>query len=248
MKKLMLVITLIPFKFFSQLELKVSLLDRKSNEIETLLKNRFEKEKSKYANLFKIEIINTSDKIIYLPLDTQSYAMPFSENIDDYYTEMNLKDAPDIDNDFGVYAFVYQNNTFIDYMYSSDPFYEGNYLRKLVEKSRKRKKEIQKWAKSKGIKELTLANYNRYLTHNILKIMPNEKYEYKIILNPTIKMVYWNSQRYNYMIDINKPYKIIFKIILPDRLKKLLTPDQKKLKKEMFIGVLESNSIIIEKK
>lgn len=246
MKKLIILFTLLPLEFFSQLELKVSLLDRKSSEIEKLLKNPYEKKESKYANLFKIEITNTSDKIVYLPLDTKSYAIPFSENIDDYYTDKNLKDNADLDNDLGVYAFVYQNDTFIESLPGVSPYYEGHYLKKIEEMSNKRDKEIKKWAKSKDIKDLTMANYNKYLSMNIIKIMPHEKYEYTILFNPLIKMKYIYSKALYYTIDNSKTYKVIFKIILPDRLKRLLTPSQEKLKKEMFSGVLESNPIVIE--
>lgn len=246
MKIILTFLTLLPLLLFSQLELKISLLEKEDYKFENLLKNPLEKEKSQYANIFKIEITNTSDKAIYLPLDTKSYALPFSENIDDYYTDINLKSEPDLDNDLGVYAFIYQNNAFVENDLATPPFYEGRYLKKIVELSKKREKEIKQWANLKGIGDYTLAIYNRYLSHNILKINPQEKYTYNVILNPLIKMKYWYSKRFLYLIDENKPYKIIFKIISSERLKKLLLPSQEKLKKELFYGVVESNPIFID--
>lgn len=246
MKNILVFLSLLPLSLFSQLELKVSLLEKEVYKFENFSKNSFEKEKSELANIFKLEITNNSEKAIYLPLDTKSYALPFSENIEDYFTEINLKNEPDLDNDFGVYAFIYQNNVFVENELVTSPYYEGRHLKKLVKLSKKREKKIKEWANLKGIDDFTLANYNRYLSHNILKIKPHEKYTYYVIINPLIKMKYWYSKRFRYLIDENKPYKIIFKIISSDRLKRLLLPSQEKLKTKLFYGVVESNPIFIE--
>ncbi len=56
MKNILVFLSLLPLSLFSQLELKVSLLEKEGYKFENFSKNSFEKEKSELANIFKLEI------------------------------------------------------------------------------------------------------------------------------------------------------------------------------------------------
>ena len=66
------------------------------------------------GHILEISIINDSEKSISLPLDTLSYALPFTENTKKYYKGEDFIHDPDIFNVLGVYPFVYQKNKFIN--------------------------------------------------------------------------------------------------------------------------------------
>lgn len=197
------------------------------------------------GHILEITLINDSDKEITLPLDTISYALPYTDKINLYYNKPeNIVSNPDIFNSLGIYAFIYQDKQFKEQELATDPFYEEKQLFEKAQISKLRLEKINEWRQIRKIDDQKFATYNWYLVKNMITIKPNQKFKYKIHFNPFSKML--NSLGYEEFYYGLKPetmYEVSFKIILNKNLYQYLTKEDKSKYPNLFMGTISSNQM-----
>ncbi|MDM1553875.1 hypothetical protein HX126_04780 [Chryseobacterium indologenes] len=208
------------------------------------------KEKEYKGFLLEINIRNDSNYPVTLPLDTLSHGMPFTEDLKEYFTSGNgLFSMPDQNHLVGVYGFIHQSGKFIEYDRADDPFYDYKGFEDKAKIMKQREEEIEKWNKSNGIKAFKNDRMNWYLAKSMVIIAPGEEIRYKMFFNPFLKMPYWYSSRdYYYNLNADLPYTLTFKIICTKNLYKHLDLKQKKKYDNLFVGIVESNTLTLTTK
>ncbi|QIY90781.1 hypothetical protein [Chryseobacterium gallinarum] len=231
--------------FYSQLKLVVKELDYEQNKsIMPQGLNTLGIEKEYKGHILELTVINESDNSITFPLDTLSYALPFTEDLNAYYQEQNLILAPDMVNSLAVYGFIYQKGKFFEGALGDEPSYDYPGIMDRNNFREKREKVINEWGLRNNIKDDVMRAYNWYLMKNLITIKPGKKIKYKIYFNPFFKMLNrYGEQEFYYQLNFKLPYKVNFKIICNENLYKLLTTRQRKEYKNLFIGVVESNTL-----
>lgn len=230
--------------FYAQLRLQVKELNYDENL--SLIPGHYsaKENETKYkGHIFEITIENYSDKPVSLPLDTLSFALPFSDNDEDYFTEDNLVSKPDIYNTLGLYAFVYQQK-FIEGSIGDDPLYDAKGFEDLAKINEERVKHIQIWNEQNQIPDKNNP-YNWYISKSFITIASGQVLRYVIHFNPFLKMHYWYSQREFYDLHYNKPYSVTFKLIRPKILYRFLTAEQRKAYPHIYVGSVTSNTLFI---
>lgn len=200
------------------------------------------------GHIIEITISNTSDKHVSLPIDTASYAIPFTDNIELYYNgKPNIISKGDLYNVLGAYPFIYQKGIFKDFDAGTDPFYEEEQLieKRKIENARLQK--IKEWKETKKITDELFATYNWYMMTHMVTILPHEKISYKLYFNPFLKkMSEYSDRLYCYQLDSKIPYNVTFNLILNKNLYQFLTIKDKKKYPDLFIGTISSNSLIFK--
>lgn len=204
---------------------------------------------SKYrGHIFEISLINDSEKSISFPLDTLSYALPYSENRRDYYRNNDFPKEPDLFNVLAVYPFVYQKNKFVTngFDLAYDP------IDILPRSDQKAKDELKNYRsnKIKGWKEKNKFNsdlqsvYNWYILNNMITIAPKSEIKYKIYFNPFLKRQdLFDYHEFYWPLDSSINYQVAFKIILNKKLYQFLTEENKKKFPNLFTGVVTSETL-----
>ncbi|MGH1518672.1 hypothetical protein [Chryseobacterium sp. JK1] len=196
------------------------------------------------GHLLEISVWNDSDQSVSLPLDSLSFGLGFSENLQEYFIGDGLLSVPDLNHLLGVYGFVYQSGKLIEPERADDPFYDYKGFEDIAKIEKQRNKEIKKWNQINQIKDVRDITMNWYLSKNIITLAPGKEFKYTLFFNPYLKMPYWYSSRDYYdQLNPNLPYTLTFKIICNENLYKLLDPEQKKKYKNLFVGVIESNAL-----
>lgn len=230
--------------FYSQLKLEVKELNYEQHKF--LIPNHYtalEEEKNNRGHILELILTNNSDQRITLALDTTNYALPFTENLKAYYLNYNLVSTPDLDNSLSAYGFIYQSNNFFDRERNSQDL-DNTALRKKKIIMDQRDKTILMWAKTNNITSNTAKVYNLYLVNNMIKIEKKSSIKYKIYFNPFLKMPHWYSfQDFYYQLNPKLPFELQFKIICDENLYKFLTFNQRKKYKNLFTGIIESNTL-----
>lgn len=257
MKNLYLLLLVFQYSlFYCQLSIDVKIVDKEkySSYIPTHYKN-LEKETSGY--ILELSIKNVSDKKISIPLDTLSYAIPFI-NEKWIFSKDNFSPNSVQYNKLGVMGFVNQNEHFIEGQIADPPLYDLNVLSAKMDILRKREKIINKWARKNKIYPDNNKKYepyfypirkelNWYLINTMTEIDPNETISYKIYFNPYFKMKYWYSPKEFYCkLKKREPYKVNFKIIRTKDLYQFLTESQKAKYKNLFVGIVSSNTLFFK--
>lgn len=197
------------------------------------------------GHVLEVKIRNDSDKSISFPLDTISYAMPFTENVKEYYNgRQNITPSPDLFNALGIYGFVYQNGIFKNYDLATAPFYEEKQLMEIAKTKKLRQESIDQWNSSKKINDELIANYNWYIMNHMVTILPGQSYKYKFYFNPYVKKIdEYGYEQYYFQLDEKKPYDVIFKLILPKKIYNFLTKEDKMKYPNLFVGVIASAAL-----
>lgn len=200
------------------------------------------------GHILEIYLINNSDKEIALPLDTLSYAVPYTDKIDQYYDKPeDIVSNPDIFNTLGIYPIIHQNNQFKEQELADSPFYEEAQLVEKAQIANLRLEEINNWKKSRKINDQLFAVYNWYLLKNIISIKPHQEIKYKIHFNPFIKMLHsLGNQEFYYGLKPKATYEVTFKVILNKNLYQFLTKEDKEKYPNLFTGVISSNTMIFK--
>lgn len=202
------------------------------------------------GHILEVSVKNLSDKPVSLPIDTLSYVMPYTDDIRLFYkNEDQIQPKPDVFNVFGVYPFVFQDEKFVSCDIGSEPYYEE---KQLIEKHRIEKARLQiieNWKKGKNINDDLEANYNWYIMNNMVTIPAKQVFKFKLYFNPFLKLTSKYSYReYYYKLDSKKPMTVNFKLILPKEIYKFLSKDDKKKYKNLYVGIVESNNLILTTK
>lgn len=197
------------------------------------------------GHILEITLYNNSDKEVVLPIDTLSYAIPYTDKINQYYDNPeNIISNPDVLNALGIYPIIYQNNQFKEQELADDPFYEEQSLEEKSQILKLRLEKINDWKKSKKIDDQLSANYNWYLLKNMITIKPHQEIKYKIHFNPFSKMLHsLGYQEFYYRLKPNATYEATFKIILNKKLYQFLTKEDKEKYPNLFTGVISSNTM-----
>ncbi|HPW89191.1 MAG TPA: hypothetical protein PK067_00350 [Kaistella chaponensis] len=229
--------------FYSQLKLEVKELKYETNKF-LIPKHHsvLREEKEHKGYILELTLTNNSNEAYTIPLDTKSYALPFNEDLKVYYESQNLSLEPDFNNSLSCYAFIHQSNSLVDIGRVGNDW-DIPALKKKEIIIKKRTKEINKWGKLNDISEDTAKIYNWYLVNNLIEIKPKTSKKYKIYFNPFVKNLYWYNDIDYYQLKPNLPYTLNFKIVCDENLYKFFTPKQKSNFKNLFTGVLESNTI-----
>lgn len=194
------------------------------------------------GHVLEVTITNNSDKDISFPLDTISYAMPFTENVKQYYNgTQDIVPLPDLFNTLGVYGFIYQNGVFKDYELATDPFYEKEQYSEIANIKKLRQEKIDHWNAEKKINDELFANYNWYIMNHMVTIPPWQNHKYRFYFNPYVKkMDEYGYEQYYFQLDEKKAYDVSFKLILPKKMYKFLTKEDKRKYPNLLVGVLSS--------
>lgn len=199
------------------------------------------------GHIFEISLFNYSDKSISLPLDTSSYALPYTENIKQYYKGEDFRSEPDLFNVLGIYSFLYQNGNFIsqefDMPFDLEILPRADQKEKDIKKTQ-RETKIKKWKAENKFNSDLQSIYNWYILNSIITIPPNSEYSYKIYFNPFLKTQdVYDYHEFYFQLNPKITYEITFKIILNKNIYKFLTKEDKEKFKNLFIGVITSNTI-----
>lgn len=238
---------LFAFQVSSQLKLEVKVVDFEQNK--SVLPKTFNINQSMIAHkgyVLEFTLTNTSDQPVSFPLDTLSYAIPFTEDTRVYYEEENVSSNPDRLYRLGVYGFIDQNG----------PVSEGGIgceMPDIVEnpdhkKAREeREKTISKWERKNHFKTQGLMVNNWYIMKSMVVMKPEERIQYKIYFNPFFKkLCHYCYTEYYDGLNPELPYEVNFKIILNKNLYTLLTEKQKRQYKNLYTEVVTSNTLRFE--
>lgn len=200
------------------------------------------------GHILEITISNNSDKSISFPIDTISYALPYTDNVKKYYNgRANIINDGDLYNALSIYPFIYQNGSFKEVDMGTDPYFEEEQLIEIQNIKKIRTEKINKWKKEKNITDELFAIYNWYIMNHMVTILPNEKIKYKIYFNPFLKKLDEYSDRLFYSnLDYKVPYNATFKLILNKGLYKFLSKEDKKEYPNLFTGIVSTTPLIIE--
>lgn len=249
MKKLFYILLLIlGISAKSQITLHVKELNYEENK-HYIPKNWFanDLEKKYTGHILEITIANISTKSISLPIDTLSYALPYTSEAKKFYKGLeNIPPNPDLFNNLGVYGFVYQNKSFVSSDIAPDPYWESGQLDENSKVINKRQEKIEKHKKNKNLNKDLEAIYNLYLNENMIVIEPKKTFTYKLYFNPFLKMLHNYSYReYYFRLSSKIPYDVTFKLIFNNNLYRFLTKEDKKKYKNLFVGIINSNILKI---
>jgi len=199
------------------------------------------------GHIFEISLLNNSEKSISLPLDTLSYALPYTEDIWRYYNGEDFRTAPDLFNVLGVHPFLFQRNKFIEKEF--DMPYHLNIIPPPDAKEKNQSKTdrltvIKQWKEKNKLSSDLHAVYNWYLLNNMVTIDPKATIKYKIYFNPFLKRQnVFDYHEFYWQLDAKIPYKANFKIILNKNLYKFLTKEDKLKYPNLFSGVVSSETL-----
>ncbi|GAA5087002.1 hypothetical protein GCM10023210_09480 [Chryseobacterium ginsengisoli] len=200
------------------------------------------------GHILEITLSNNSDKEITLPLDTLSYAIPYTDKIDQYYNKPeNIISNPDVFNALGIHPIIYQNNQFKEQELADYPFYEEEQWVEKAKIEEIRLEKINNWKKSRKIENQLFANYNWYILNNMITIQPHQEIKYKIHFNPFSKMLHsLGYQEFYYRLKPKATYEVTFKIILNKNLYQFLTEEDKRKYPNLFTGVISSKTMTFQ--
>lgn len=200
------------------------------------------------GHLLELSISNESNKSISFPLDTASYALPFTENTWEYYKNNDdILPVPDLYNILGVTAFVYQKGKFMRADVGSMPFYEEIQLQEIHKIENNRLAKIYQWMANKDITDELSATYNWYLINHMVTIPAHKSITYKIYFNPFLKKLEKYDNSFYYVdLDSKVSYDVIFKLILKKNLYKFLTKEDRRKYPNLFTGVISSNRLVFK--
>lgn len=200
------------------------------------------------GHLLELTISNRSDKSISLPLDTASYALPFTENTREYYKKNDdILPVPDLYNILGVTAFVYQKEKFITADIGSMPFYEEMQWQEIQKMKKIRLSKIHQWMAAKNISDKLSATFNWYLMNHMITIPAHKRITYKIYFNPFLKKLEkYDSSFYYVNLDSKISYDVVFKLILKKNLYKFLTREDRLKYPNLFTGIVSSNRLVFK--
>lgn len=199
------------------------------------------------GQIFEISLLNYSDKSISLPLDTSSYALPYTENIKQYYKGEDFSPEPDLSNVLGIYPFLYQNGNFISQEFVMP--YDLEILPKADQKEKdliktQREAKIKKWKAENKFNSDLQSVYNWYILNSIITIPPNSEFSYKIYFNPFLKRHdVFDYHEFYAGLNPKSTYEVTCKIILNKNIYKFLTKEDRKKFKNLFVGVITSNTL-----
>lgn len=244
------IFTLISFFASGQLSLNVKELDYLPVKKEIPAYDYHSVNENRYRDhILEITLSNTSDKTLLLPLDTLSYALPFSENTKDFYRRGDYRSDPDVFNSLAVHGFLYQNKEFIEGQLDGEGFLDifpsqEQLERKVLED--RRIAELDEWKNNFNFSEDLKTVYNWYLVKSMILIPAKSAIKYKIYFNPFRKnLKLFGYHEFYWKIDPTKAYDVNFKIILNKNLYKMLTKQDKKKYKNLFVGVISSNTLTL---
>lgn len=200
------------------------------------------------GHLLEISLLNESDKSISFPIDTVSYALPFTENLREYYNMVdNIPRKPDVRNMLSVFAFVYQNGDFKISDLGTVPFYEEMQWREIDRIEKLRLSKIYQWMTDKNISDELSGTYNWYLMKNMITIPAHKNIKYRIYFNPALKKLdKYSDTEYYFGWDPKIRSEVIFKLILPKNLYKFLTKEDRRKYPNLFTGIVSSNRIFFK--
>ncbi len=200
------------------------------------------------GHILEITISNESDRSVSLPLDSTTYALPYTDDVRKYYRgEVNMIPDPDLFNVLGVFAFVYQKGEFKISELDNEPFYDELQLQEIQKEKKLRLEEIRQWKENKNINSELSANYNWYLMNHMVTIPAHNHIKYKIYFNPSLKMLSeYSDMEYYYGFDPKISYEIVLKLILTKNLYKFLTKEDIRKYPDLFMGVLSSNRLLFK--
>jgi len=236
-----------------QLSLEVKEINYE-NFLNNVPKNKFsvDIEKKYEGHILEISIINHSTHSISFPLDTLSYALPYTEKTEQYYSgKDNIPSEPDLLNILGIYPFVYQNGKFIsrEFDMTPDPFYIVAEPKEKTEIKAQRLNKIKEWKQKNNIKSDLTACYNSYIVNHMITIAPNKEVKYKIHFNPYLKRLdSFGYQEFYWPLNSKSTYEVTFKLILTKGLYKFLTTEDKLKYPNLFMGVISSKKLIMSTK
>lgn len=200
------------------------------------------------GHLLEITLSNGSDKSISFPIDTVSYALPFTENLREYYNKVdNLPRNPDVRNVLSVFAFVYQKGKFKTFDLGTVPFYEKMQWREIDKIEKIRLAKIHQWMTDKNIGNELSATYNWYLMNHMITIPAHQKIKYKMYFNPALKKLdKYSDIEYYFDWDPKISSEVTFKLILPKNLYKFLTKEDRRKYPNLFTGIVSSNRLVFK--
>lgn len=238
------------FTIFVQCQLSLKVKEMKYNDfLKYVPKNKFsaDTEKKYKGHILEISIFNHSEKPISFPLDTLSYALPYAEDVKQYYKgKENISPEPDLFNVLGIYPFVYQNGKFIsqEFDMAPDPFYVISEPKEKTEIKIQRLNKIKEWKERKKIDSDLNSSYNRYILNNMITIAPSTEVKYKIYFNPYLKRQdSFDYQEFYWPLNPKTMYDVTFKLIIAKDLYKFLTIEDKIKYPNLFIGVISSDTL-----
>lgn len=201
------------------------------------------------GHIFEISLINNTKKTISLPLDTLSYALPYTEDIWRYYKGEDFRTDPDLFNVLGVHPFLFQKNKFIDKEFDM-PYHLNIILPPdAMEKNQSKTDRltvIKQWKEKNKLPNDLYAVYNWYLLNNMVTINPKATIKYRIYFNPFLKRQnVFDYHEFYTQLDAEIPYEANFKIILNKNLYKFLTKEDKLMYPDLFTGVVTSETLDI---
>lgn len=230
----------------AQISLKIKEVDYKTFEYYVPQHPRaLNEEIRNKGHILEISLTNNSDKEVTFPLDTLSYAVPYTDKIDQYYNNPeDFISEPDIFNTLGIYPMIHQNNQFKEQELATDPFYEEAQLVEKAQIANLRLEEVNNWKKSRKIDDQLFAVYNWYLLKNMISIKPHQEIKYKIHFNPFSKMLHLLGYlEFYYGLKPKATYEVTFKIILNKNLYQFLTKEDKEKCPNLFTGVISSKTM-----
>jgi hypothetical protein len=231
--------------YYSQIKLNITA--EKSEKFPKNLHNFYQDYSAvePYGYIFNIKIENISNNTISIPVDTVSYALPYTDNFSQFEKDkITSNDFVDF-NMLSIYAFVYQNGSFLSSSLYDDPQYENE---QLLEKRQVKdffKNKIENWKIKKKLKSYSTTMYNWYILKNMITIPPKGYISYKIYFNPLLKTnEKYSFKEFYYNFNKKLSYDVEFRIIVPKKIYKFLTLEDRKKYLNLFSGL--SNSIRIK--
>lgn len=199
------------------------------------------------GHVLEITLTNESNKSISLPLDSISYAIPYTENISEYYDRSeNMPEKPDVYNLLGVFAFVNQKGKFKN-LELGDPSYDVLQMQVIQKIEKQRLEKIRRWKEDKSISNQLSATYNWYLMNHMVTIPAHKNIKYKVYFNPALKLLNeYDDIQYYFGWDPKISSEVIFKLILPKNLYKFLTREDRRKYPDLFTGIVSSNRVVFK--
>lgn len=200
------------------------------------------------GHLLEITIRNESNNSVSFPLDSASYALPYTDDTREYYRGVdNIIPNPDLYNISGVFAFVYQKGDFKTSDLGTDPFYEEIQWQEIRKIEKLRLEKIHQWMADKNISDELSATYNGYLMNHMITLPAHKSIKYKIYFNPFLKMLKKYSRReYYFRLDPKISCEVVFRLILNKNLYKFLTKEDRRKYPDLFTGVVSSNHLVFK--